>query len=218
VAENTGQTWAWLRLSSGLSPASEPGDTLRHRTRRSRTGNAPPTPPCSSGCRPRPSASSIWRPKTGSSVRRWPTRSVSSGPTPFTAIAATRRQQNPPPSSAPPDHASKTPSSTHNRWSEPRPCHQLQITSGRFGANSAWILCAAITHNLLRAAGMLAGDQHGRARGSTLRRKIINIPARLVRPQRRPVLHLPAHWPWHRPWLQLWCHTIEHPPPLLATS
>jgi hypothetical protein len=92
------------------------------------------------------------------------------------------------------------------------------LPSGRFGANSAWILCAAITHNLLRAAGILAGDQHARARGSTLRRKIINVPARLARPQRRPVLHLPTHWPWRRPWLQLWCHTIQHPPPPPATS
>jgi hypothetical protein len=91
------------------------------------------------------------------------------------------------------------------------------LPSGRFGANSAWILCAAIAHNLLRAAGALAGDRHARARGSTLRRKIINVPARLVRPQRRPVLHLPRHWPWRRPWLQLWRNTIRHSPPLLAT-
>ena len=60
------------------------------------------------------------------------------------------------------------------------------MPSGRFGANSAWVLCAAIAHNLLRAAGVLAGDQHTRARGSTLRRKIVNVPARLARPQRRP--------------------------------
>ncbi len=39
------------------------------------------------------------------------------------------------------------------------------IPSGRFGANSAWVLCAAIAHNLLRAAGVLAGERHGRARG-----------------------------------------------------
>lgn len=69
------------------------------------------------------------------------------------------------------------------------------IPSGRFGANSAWILCAAIAHNLLRATGVLAGGRHARARGSTLRRAIINIPARLARPQRRPILHLPTHWP-----------------------
>ena len=66
------------------------------------------------------------------------------------------------------------------------------MPSGRFGANSAWILCAAIAHNLLRAAATLAGPQHAAARGATLRRKIVNIPARLARPQRRPVLHLPT--------------------------
>ena len=70
------------------------------------------------------------------------------------------------------------------------------MPSGRFGANSAWILCAAIAHNLLRAAGVLAGGAHAAARGATLRRRIVNIPARLARPQRRPVLHLPSHWPW----------------------
>ena len=63
------------------------------------------------------------------------------------------------------------------------------IPSGRFGANSAWVLCAAIAHNLLRAAGVLAGDLHTRSRGSTLRRKIVNVPARLARPQHRPMSH-----------------------------
>ncbi len=81
---------------------------------------------------------------------------------------------------------------------------------GRFGANSAWVLCAAIAHNLPRATGMLAGDQHTRARGSTLRRTIINIPARLACPQRRPILHLPRHWPWPTPWLlpAAWDHRL----------
>ena len=92
------------------------------------------------------------------------------------------------------------------------------IPSGRFGANSAWILCAAIAHNLLRAAGMLAGDQHTRARGSTLRRRIVNVPARLARPQRRPILHLPTHWPWSKAWLALWHNTIGYSPPIPATA
>jgi hypothetical protein len=92
------------------------------------------------------------------------------------------------------------------------------IPSGRFGANSAWVLCTAIAHNLLRAAGVLAGDQHTRARGSTLRRKIINIPARLARPQRRPVLHLPTHWPRSKAWLALWHNTIGYSPPLPTTT
>lgn len=92
------------------------------------------------------------------------------------------------------------------------------IPSGRFGANSAWVLCAAIAHNLLRAAGVLAGEQHTRARGSTLRRKIVNVPARLTRPQRRPILHLPTHWPWAKAWLALWHNTIGPSPPLSATA
>jgi hypothetical protein len=92
------------------------------------------------------------------------------------------------------------------------------MPSGRFGANSAWILCAAIAHNLLRAAGVLAGAANAVARGSTLRRRIVNIPARLARPQRRPVLHLPSHWPWAQHWLTLWRNTIGCSPPPTATT
>ena len=92
------------------------------------------------------------------------------------------------------------------------------MPSGRFGANSAWILCAAIAHNLLRAVGILAGGAHTVARGATLRRRIITIPARLARPQRRPVLHLPSHWPWEQHWLALWCNTIGYSPPLPAPA
>jgi hypothetical protein len=92
------------------------------------------------------------------------------------------------------------------------------IPSGKFGANSAWVLCTAIAHNLLRATGVLAGGHHGRARAATLRRKIVNIPARLARPQRRPILHLPTHWPWKESWLMLWHNTIGHTaPPSVAT-
>jgi len=87
------------------------------------------------------------------------------------------------------------------------------MPSGHFGANSAWVLCAAIAHNLLRAAGVLAGDRHERARGATLRRRIVTVPARLARPQRRPLLHLPAHWPWQQHWITLWRNTIGHGPP-----
>ena len=91
------------------------------------------------------------------------------------------------------------------------------IPSGRFGANSAWVLCAVIAHNLLRAAGVLAADRQTRARGSTLRRTIVNIAARLARLQRRPILHLPTHWPWSQHWVALWHNTIGHSAPLHAT-
>ncbi|MFE3002893.1 IS1380 family transposase, partial [Nocardia sp. NPDC059246] len=92
------------------------------------------------------------------------------------------------------------------------------IPSGRFAANSAWVLCAAIAHNLLHAAGTLARGAHTRARGATLRRKLVNIPARLARPARRPVLHLPTHWPWAQSWLALWHNTIGYTPPQAATA
>jgi hypothetical protein len=58
------------------------------------------------------------------------------------------------------------------------------LPSGRFGANSAWVLCAGIAHNLLRAAGTLAGDRHAVACGATLRRRIVSVPA--TRAQTRP--------------------------------
>jgi hypothetical protein len=90
------------------------------------------------------------------------------------------------------------------------------MPSGRFGANSAWALCAGIAHNLLRAAGTLAGQRYAVARGATLRRRIITVPARLARPARTPILHLPTRWPWADDWLQLWQHVIGHTPPTPA--
>jgi hypothetical protein len=78
------------------------------------------------------------------------------------------------------------------------------MPSGRFASNSAWAVCAMITHNLLRASGTLSSGRLAVARGATIRRQIIHVPARLARPQRRPVLHLPAHWPWADRWLAIW--------------
>jgi hypothetical protein len=90
------------------------------------------------------------------------------------------------------------------------------LPSGRFAANSAWAICAAISHNLLRAAGTITSDRHAVARGATLRRQIVAVPARLARPQRRRVLHLPAHWPWATPWTRLWTAVSGTGPPVTA--
>lgn len=78
------------------------------------------------------------------------------------------------------------------------------LPSGRFASNYAWAICAAMTHNLLRAAETLDPTRPAVARGATLRRQIIHVPARLARPQRRPVLHLPEHWPWATKWQAIW--------------
>ena len=88
------------------------------------------------------------------------------------------------------------------------------MPSGRFAANGAWAICAAICHNLLRAAGTAIGGKHAVARGATLRRHLVAIPARLARPARRRVLHLPTHWPWARQWTALW--TAATGPPTAA--
>ena len=84
------------------------------------------------------------------------------------------------------------------------------LPSGHFDANAAWIVCAALTHNLLRAAGCLTSRFHATARGATLRQHLVCVPARLARPSGQPVLHLPAHWPWAQAWLTL--HTTTGPP------
>jgi DDE family transposase len=77
--------------------------------------------------------------------------------------------------------------------------------SGSLAANAAWTVLAAITHNLLRAAGTLTDTaRYTVARGATLRTHLINVAARFARPQRRPVLHLPSHWPRADAWLAFW--------------
>ena len=86
--------------------------------------------------------------------------------------------------------------------------------SGRFNANAAWSICAAIMHNLLRAAGTLVSERYAVARGATMRRQLITVPARIARPQRKPVLHLPEHWPWAEAWTTLW--TASTAPPAAA--
>ncbi|MGH3499304.1 MAG: IS1380 family transposase [Nocardioidaceae bacterium] len=78
------------------------------------------------------------------------------------------------------------------------------LPSGSFAANAAWLSCAAMCHNLLRAAGALASTFHAKARGATIRRQLINIPARLARKGRGHIrLHLPDAWPWQTAWTTL---------------
>jgi hypothetical protein len=98
------------------------------------------------------------------------------------------------------------------------------LPSARFASNYAWAICAMITHNLLRATDSLVPHQSAVARGATLRRRVVHVPARLARPQRRLVLHLPAYWPWAARWLAIWngvfhqdfAHAPPHAPPTAA--
>ena len=78
------------------------------------------------------------------------------------------------------------------------------LPSGSFPANAAWLACAAITGNLLRAAGALASLAYAKARGATIRRDLINVAARTARRGRGQLtLHLPDHWHRQHEWLNL---------------
>ncbi|WP_199757597.1 IS1380 family transposase [Micromonospora sp. Llam0] len=70
------------------------------------------------------------------------------------------------------------------------------LPSGHFSANDAWLTCAAITHNLTRAAGHLAAGTWSTARPATIRTRIITVAARLAHRARTIHLHLPEYWPW----------------------
>lgn len=91
------------------------------------------------------------------------------------------------------------------------------LPSGRFAANAAWLTLAAVCHNLLRAAGVLTSTFHAKARGATLRRQLVTVPARLARHGRGNItLHLPEHWPWQHAWAGLFTATHRAPPTLAA--
>ena len=78
------------------------------------------------------------------------------------------------------------------------------LPSGSFPANAAWLALAAISCNLLRAAGALASLAYARARGATLRRDLIDVAARTARHGRGHItLHLPEGWHREQQWMTL---------------
>jgi len=87
------------------------------------------------------------------------------------------------------------------------------LPSGKFPANAAWLVLAAIAFNLTRAAGCLASVFHAKATTATIRAQLITVPARLARSARNLVLHLPRDWPWHPAWDQLFTRALHDPPP-----
>jgi hypothetical protein len=90
------------------------------------------------------------------------------------------------------------------------------LPSGSFAANAAWLALAAISCNLLRAAGALASLAYAKARGATLRRDLIDIAARVARHGRG---HLTTHLPEGRhrehEWMNLF-HAATGPPAIAA--
>ena len=72
------------------------------------------------------------------------------------------------------------------------------LPSGVFAANAAWLLCAALAHNLYRHLALLGGTHlPGRlVRGRTIRTRLFGVPGRVVNHGGRRLLRLPTRWPW----------------------
>ena len=72
------------------------------------------------------------------------------------------------------------------------------VPSGNFHANSAWLQCAVLAHNLIRwtaiSGDVRVDDELTVAR--TMRTRLISLPGRLVNRAGRPTLRLPERWPW----------------------
>jgi DDE family transposase len=90
------------------------------------------------------------------------------------------------------------------------------LPSGSFPANAAWLALAAISGNLLRAAGCLASLAYAKARGATVRRDLITVAARTARHGRGHLtLHLPKEWHREHEWMSLF-EAACGPPPAAA--
>jgi Transposase DDE domain group 1 len=90
------------------------------------------------------------------------------------------------------------------------------LPSGRFTANSAWLVCVVMAFNLTRAAATVAGGRLAKATTATIRRALITVPARIASSGRRLTLHLPISWPWQQAWTEVFTRACG--PPCPATS
>jgi len=74
------------------------------------------------------------------------------------------------------------------------------VPSGNFQANSAWLQCALLAHNLVRWTATMgqpaAGEQRVVAR--TIRHQLIALPGRFVNHAGTPTLRGPLNWPWRQ--------------------
>lgn len=68
--------------------------------------------------------------------------------------------------------------------------------SGKFNANGAWTVLAALAHNVLRWTQILGLPGTTVRTAKTLRRRLLALPGRLTRHGRATRLSLPDRWPW----------------------
>ncbi|MEA2372513.1 MAG: hypothetical protein QOH12_2907, partial [Solirubrobacteraceae bacterium] len=68
--------------------------------------------------------------------------------------------------------------------------------SGKFLANAAWTVTAALAHNLLRWTALIGLPQTTIRTARTIRKRLLTIPGRITRTARTVTLRMPARWPW----------------------
>lgn len=107
--------------------------------------------------------------------------------------------------------------STPTSTTRPRDRRQRE---GPAEGTSAWLVLAVIAFNFIRAIGVLAdhGVRLAKATNATIRRTLINVPARVTRFARRLHLYLPRGmaWPWESAFARALIAT--HAPPSAAIS
>jgi hypothetical protein len=73
--------------------------------------------------------------------------------------------------------------------------------SGKFLANSAWTVIAALAHNLLRWTTLIGLPGTTIPTARTVRRRLLSVPGRITRTARQITLRMPARWPWDHQFL-----------------
>jgi hypothetical protein len=68
--------------------------------------------------------------------------------------------------------------------------------SGSFSANSAWLQCAVLAHNLIRWTATIGESIETLTVARTVRTRLFALPGRIVNRSGIPTLRGPARWPW----------------------
>jgi hypothetical protein len=68
--------------------------------------------------------------------------------------------------------------------------------SGKYMANAAWTVIAALAHNLLRWTTLIGLPDTIIPTARTVRRRLLSVPGRITRTARTVTLRMPARWPW----------------------
>ncbi len=73
--------------------------------------------------------------------------------------------------------------------------------SGKFLANAAWTVIAALAHNILRWTTLIGLPDTVISTARTIRRRLLTVPGRVTRTARQVTLRMPARWPWETTFL-----------------